>query len=821
MKRSAPWLLLAVLCGCAQEVATPGPDAGLDAGTLDADAGNTTAVDAGPRFGPLAPSSQLVPEPVAVWQLGVVSEAVRQQAGGEDPVLMHLRNTTFTCPEVGIDADGVRWRPVIVPESGQLEPPNSAGSGVLYLVACIVSPQVRGLVAQVDGFNSIFVNGAEQPGDVYRSGRYRLPAPLVVGDNLVVLRGSTDTQRGLPIVRLWQTEHELSLNLDDQTFPDLVVGDREPQYLGVPVLNLREQPVIEVWAAVEEDEHFEATARAHVSLPGGAVTQLGFELRLKDALTITATTAPLKVRLLVQAADLEWSYGAEVELKVVPEATAYRASFISHMDGSVQYFGVAPPPSVDPSRAYATILSLHGAGVQGIGQARAYGLKDWAYIVAATNRRPFGFDWEDWGRLDGLEVLQEAQRRFVSDPTQVYLTGHSMGGHGSWNVGVTHPGRFALVGPSAGWSHFDAYGGARSPAPGPGIAGAFAAAQQHSQTLDFLGNLSRRAVYIIHGDADDNVPVSFARNMRAALEGICEDLHYHEEPGAGHWWDGYPEPGAQCVDWPEMMDLMRQRRLDPYELDFTFKTAGPWVSPQHSFVTLESALDPYTSLSVTSSQAGSRVQLSTRNVRSLQLDAAALTAKNITEVQVDGERRSVAQGDLHFGPTEGKRPGQHGPVKEAFFRPWIWVYDEAGPDAYRALAAYFTTYWSFIGNGHNAALPLSALTEAQRAGHNIIYLGIDSARFKEAGRAPVQVSGAEIIVGGDRYQDSATVFVFPEGEGLSAAFYATPGSEDLLYGLVPFRSGFGLPDYMVYARGGTRTAGFVHGDWSVDPELRR
>jgi hypothetical protein len=52
--------------------------------------------------------------------------------------------------------------------------------------------------------------------------------------------------------------------------------------------------------------------------------------------------------------------------------------------------------------ADALVLSLHGAGVQGIGQAQAYSPKDWAYLIAPTNRRPFGFDWEEWGRRNGL-----------------------------------------------------------------------------------------------------------------------------------------------------------------------------------------------------------------------------------------------------------------------------------------------------------------------------------------------------------------------------------------------------------------------------------
>ena len=77
--------------------------------------------------------------------------------------------------------------------------------------------------------------------------------------------------------------------------------------------------------------------------------------------------------------------------------------------------------------------------VEAIGQAEAYAPKPGLHIVAPTNRRPYGFDWEDWGRLDAIEVLDLAQRDFGTDPRRTYLTGHSMGGHGTWHLGVTFP----------------------------------------------------------------------------------------------------------------------------------------------------------------------------------------------------------------------------------------------------------------------------------------------------------------------------------------------------------------------------------------------
>ena len=49
-----------------------------------------------------------------------------------------------------------------------------------------------------------------------------------------------------------------------------------------------------------------------------------------------------------------------------------------------------------------------------------------------------------------MEVLGIAKKDLRTDPTKTYLTGHSMGGHGTWNVGVHYPDKFAPIAPSAG-----------------------------------------------------------------------------------------------------------------------------------------------------------------------------------------------------------------------------------------------------------------------------------------------------------------------------------------------------------------------------------
>ena len=184
-------------------------------------------------------------------------------------------------------------------------------------------------------------------------------------------------------------------------------------------------------------------------------------------------------------------------------------------------------------------LSVHGAEVEAINQARAYKLKDWGVIVAPTNRRPRGFNWEDWGRIDALEILDIAQKRFKPNPQKIYLTGHSMGGHGSWYLGATYPGKWAGVAPSAGYPTLMDYGSADGKIPTNSENKAeqmLLRASNASNVMALAANYKASGIYILHGDADRTVSVEYAREMRKVLGTFHNDYSYYEYPNGSHWY---------------------------------------------------------------------------------------------------------------------------------------------------------------------------------------------------------------------------------------------------------------------------------------------
>jgi len=499
---------------------------------------------------------------------------------------------------------------------------------------------------------------------------------------------------------------------------------------------------------------------------------------------------------------------------------------------------------------------LHGASVEAIGQADAYAPKNWGVLVAPTNRRPYGFDWEEWGRMDALEVLELAMQRFQPDPDRVYLTGHSMGGHGTWNMGANFPDRFAAIGPSAGWISFWSYAGSRRVEEPDAIERMLLRGMANADTLGLSTNYAQLGVYILHGDADDNVPVSEARKMREHLQGFHHDLDWHEQPGAGHWWGNSDEPGAACVDWPPMFDFFARHRrpgnAEVRRVDFT--TINPGVSASDRWVTIAQQQH--------ASQA-SRVELQfdplkrrftgrTENVATLGLSFPAQPQSSELILQLDGQSRTnaTAAGQtniwLHHAsagwetgsrPSPGdKGPWRSGPFKEAFQHRLIFVHGTRGTLEENAWAIgkarYDAEQFQYRGNG---SIDIVADTEFQLskfADRSVVLYGnrdSNSAWLTLLAGSPVQVSRDELTAGERRYRQAglACVFVQPrrDSDVASVAVVSGTGLTGLrLTNRLPyFTSGTGFPDCLVLSPAileegteGILAAGFFGNDWSVD-----
>jgi len=135
-------------------------------------------------------------------------------------------------------------------------------------------------------------------------------------------------------------------------------------------------------------------------------------------------------------------------------ALAYRSTF----DGKLVPYRIYIPTKYDKSKHYPLVVLLHGAGGDETNFVEAYE-KLWpklaeerGYILASVNGRgPLsGYRKDNGGEQDVLDVLDLVKDRYNIGP--VYLGGHSMGGAGTWLIGMKYQDRFAGLIPIAGSS---------------------------------------------------------------------------------------------------------------------------------------------------------------------------------------------------------------------------------------------------------------------------------------------------------------------------------------------------------------------------------
>ena len=215
--------------------------------------------------------------------------------------------------------------------------------------------------------------------------------------------------------------------------------------------------------------------------------------------------------------------------------------------GVTYKYQVFVPNNWSSNQKWPIILFLHGVGERGtdgliqtqVGIATAIRndrSRFPALVVLPQCLKEHRWTDPDMEELS-LSALGEASREFKGDPKRTYLTGLSMGSYGSWALAARYPNKFAAVVPICG--------GILTPDD--------ARKQPDSDRIPYLEAAkkigTKLPIWVFHGDADPDVPVSESRHMVEALKADGADVHYTEYPGVGHksWDKAYAEP--ELMTW--------------------------------------------------------------------------------------------------------------------------------------------------------------------------------------------------------------------------------------------------------------------------------
>jgi hypothetical protein len=778
---------------------------------------------------------------------------------GKDPIEAALVSGSWHAPKPG---DSIQyndtlkgtWAEVQAESTGWFDHPLLSGA---YLYFELDLPKREIAILQPMGNSIAYVNGVPRAGNPYgmkdawepwepRFNYALLPVELRAGKNWFLFHCARGRFKASLILR----GPRVFLNMRDCTLPDIIEGRKYEGSGAVVVVNATEKPLrnLRIGSSLGENPYAE--------VPVPLIQPMSVrKVRIPVICSLPAAVGSQRLTIRLGSGK-EVVDTAGVSVRVVRATDARKETFVSGIDSSVQYYALLPAMGDETLNAPALILSLHGASVEAINQANSYSPKTWAHIVCPTNRRPYGFNWEDWGRSDALEVLALARNRLHIDESRIYLTGHSMGGHGTYHLGSLFPDQFAAIGPSAGWISFWTYRVREKfedPSPmrqmlmRPTLA---------SDTYALACNYSGLGVYILHGSADDNVPVDQSRAMAEHLSAFQKDFVYDEQPGVGHWWDKSDEPGADCVDWPPMFDFFaRHARPEDERLrEVHFATPSPGVSSRYYWASIEAQMEQWkiSRIDLRLDPRMRRVVGKTENVRRMTLRLQDLLKADSVTVVLDGQRIAAIpwppDGELHLQRSDGlwhangspsgtlKGPVRSGTFRDAIRNNVVFVYGTNGSARENqwafAKARFDAERFWYQGNGSVEVLADTQCTISGVRERNVVVYG--NAKTHRLWRAlledsPVQVSSGKVSIGGKVFkgEDISCIFVRPRqgsdrlsigvvsGTGLTGM----RGTNRMPY-LLP---GIGFPDLLVsrassytQGEGSVLGAGFFGDDWSLE-----
>lgn len=202
------------------------------------------------------------------------------------------------------------------------------------------------------------------------------------------------------------------------------------------------------------------------------------------------------------------------------------------------------PSKPAPKGGYGVLLALHGLNAPPRQLFNLYRKtandQGWILLAPHARRLPFGGSKGPSGRSAeanedtmGVEplnqwyayrsyglpmaALSKIKRHYPINTNKILLSGFSMGGYATWNLGLRYPDRFAALAPLSGSiSRQEKFG----------------LADRRSRFL--VDNAQRIPLFFVHGAQDRMVPPNSDRFCRDRLKELGANFIYQESPSSAH-----------------------------------------------------------------------------------------------------------------------------------------------------------------------------------------------------------------------------------------------------------------------------------------------
>ena len=337
---------------------------------------------------------------------------------------------------------------------------------------------------------------------------------------------------------------------------------------------------------------------------------------------------------------------------------AYR----SQIDGTAQPYGVTYPLEYgrDPKRTWRVDVVLHGrnsnltevAFLQTHNGARKVPAdQDWVQIDI-FGRGNNAYRWAGESDVNAVYILFQGseyrENRFLLSEERWVLRGFSMGGAGTWHLGLHNPSRYCVMGPGAGFTTTHGYAAGL---PNPLI--------DHQErclriydAVDYVENARMIPIVAYSGGTDPQKLA--ADNIENRLKELKIDTMTHlVAPGLGH---KFPDEWFKKANvlWSE--HATKGRAVYPKQISFVTYTLK---YPRCDWITVTGLEKHYEKAMVNAEQTAKGYRITTTNVRSLRVDLPFLSAEGKTYSVVMNGQEIEAESKFQSPAYQFRSPSFH------------------------------------------------------------------------------------------------------------------------------------------------------------------
>ncbi|MEZ5351556.1 MAG: prolyl oligopeptidase family serine peptidase [Bryobacteraceae bacterium] len=435
-------------------------------------------------------------------------------------------------------------------------------------------------------------------------------------------------------------------------------------------------------------------------------------------------------------------------------ARAYR----SRVDDSLQPYAVVVPPGYDASRPSRLDLVLHGRGAT---------LTEVSFLAAAENAKPGAVTYPDrlelhvfgrtnnayrWaGETDVFEALASVESRYKIDPDRILLRGFSMGGAGTWHVGLHHPDRWAAIEAGAGFNETRRYAKLADPSP-------WVAPVLHIyDAMDYARNALLVPTVGYGGDQDPQLQASLNVQQQLKAEGLMGSpalrALFLVGPSIGHKF----HPDSKKESDAFLDRHVARGRHEPDAISFVTYT----TRYNRAFRVTVDALERHYARAQADAKDG---VVSTSNI-------AGITIAGKGALEIDGQKFPSSgsfvkkNGRWSKGAVQGlrKRHGLQGPIDDAFMDSFAVVRPRAA--SLPALDRFLAEFAKWM-RADPRVLDESEVTAAHIRDHNLALFGNASNNrwiAKVLPKLPVKWTSERIQVAGQSFpaEGHTLVMIYP------------------------------------------------------------